>query len=105
MVADARFKNRGFTLIELMLGILVAGVLLALAVPSFQNLMANNALRTASADLVTAINTARSQAVSLRKDVILKQKIRTGRTAGKWSTTLLWTWKVSSISLPQGRSP
>ncbi|MFT6554461.1 MAG: type IV fimbrial biogenesis protein FimT [Alloalcanivorax venustensis] len=74
VVADARFKNRGFTLIELMLGILVAGVLLALAVPSFQNLMANNALRTASADLVTAINTARSQAVSLRKDVILKQK-------------------------------
>lgn len=74
MVADGRFKSRGFTLIELMLGISVAAVLLAVAVPSFQNVTANNALRTASADLVTAINTARSQAVNLRKDVVLKQK-------------------------------
>jgi type IV fimbrial biogenesis protein FimT len=74
VVSDTRFGSGGFTLIELMLGITVAAVLLALAVPSFQNVTANNALRTASADLITAINTARSQAVNLRKDVVLKQK-------------------------------
>jgi type IV fimbrial biogenesis protein FimT len=73
VVSDTRFGSGGFTLIELMIGIAVAGVLLALAVPSFQNLTANNALRSASADLITAINTARAQAVNLRVDIVLEE--------------------------------
>lgn len=79
MVADARLKNGGFTLIELMIGIAVAGVLLALAVPSFQNLMANNALRSSTADFITAVNTARAQAVNLRVNVTLEE------TGSSWS--------------------
>lgn len=84
MVSDTRLRSGGFTLIELMIGIAVAGVLLALAVPSFQNLTANNALRSSTADLITAINTARAQAVNLRVDVVLEE------TGSSWSDG----WKI-----------
>ena len=72
VVLDTGARSAGFTLIELMLGIAVAAVLLAVAVPSFQNVTANNALRATTADLVTAINTARAQAVNLRQPVVLR---------------------------------
>ncbi len=71
-VIGTRGENGGFTIIELMLGIVVAGILLAIAVPSFQNVIASNALRSTTSDLITALNTARSQAVSSRREVKLK---------------------------------
>ena len=65
-------SQAGFTIIELMIGLAVAGILLAIAVPAFNDLQARNALRATSADFITAINTARIQAVNLRTDVTLK---------------------------------
>ncbi|MFC6328153.1 GspH/FimT family pseudopilin [Alloalcanivorax gelatiniphagus] len=69
---NARAKGQGFTIIELMLTIGLAGILLAIAVPSFRSVTANIALRSSAADLITAINTARAQAVNLRKPVLLR---------------------------------
>ncbi|WP_323775385.1 GspH/FimT family pseudopilin [Alcanivorax sp.] len=69
------FKSRnqsGFTIIELMIGIAVAGVLLAVAVPAFNGLQERNALRSTAADFITAVNTARVQAINLRTSVTLK---------------------------------
>ena len=65
-------RQAGFTMIELMIGIVVAGVLLSIAVPSFNDFQARNALRSTAADFITAVNTARIQAVSLRTTVTLK---------------------------------
>lgn len=65
-------EEQGFTIIELMLAVGLAAVLLAIAVPSFQSVTANNALRSSTADLITAINTARAQAVNRRKPVVLR---------------------------------
>jgi len=66
-------SSRGFTLVELMIALLVAGILFALAIPSFQASSINGALRRTTGDLVTAINTARAQAVNLRVDIQLKE--------------------------------
>ena len=69
------FKSRnqfGFTVIELMIGIAVAGVLLTIAVPAFNDFQARNALRSTSADFIAAVNTARIQAINLRTSVVLK---------------------------------
>jgi type IV fimbrial biogenesis protein FimT len=69
------FKSRnqtGFTIIELMIGIAVAGVLLAVAVPAFTGFQERNALRSTAADFITAVNTARVQAINLRTSVTLK---------------------------------
>ena len=56
--------QRGFTLIELMVAIAIVGIVLALAVPSFYNYMLVQRLKSVSAQLVTDINYARSEAVS-----------------------------------------
>jgi type IV fimbrial biogenesis protein FimT len=54
---------------ELMFTIAVAGVLVAVAVPSFRSMIANNRLMTQSTEVVSAINFARSTAISRNKAV------------------------------------
>lgn len=53
----------GFTLIELMVTVVVAGVLLTLAVPSFRAMVAANRATALANEMVTALNLARSEAV------------------------------------------
>jgi type IV fimbrial biogenesis protein FimT len=55
--------GRGFTLIELLVTITIAATLAAVAVPSVQSFLRNNELSAASTALLTAINTARSEAM------------------------------------------
>lgn len=63
---------QGVTLLELMLGVAIAGIVLAFAVPSFENSIRNSRLRGTTMDLVSAINTARAQAINHRKTVTLR---------------------------------
>lgn len=63
---------RGITLLELMLGVAVAGIILAFAVPSFETSIRNSRLRGTTMELVRAINTARAQAINHRKSVTLR---------------------------------
>jgi len=56
-------KNPGFTLTELMITLSIAGILLSLAVPSFNETINNNRLTIYTNELVTALNLARSEAV------------------------------------------
>jgi len=73
MKTESKSRNqRGFTIIELMVGVVVAGGLLAIAVPTFNDFQARNALRSTSADFIAAVNTARIQAINLRTSVVLK---------------------------------
>jgi type IV fimbrial biogenesis protein FimT len=54
---------RGFTLIELMTAILVLGILLGFAVPSFREMTRNNRIAAAQNNLLTALNLARNEAL------------------------------------------
>lgn len=64
-----RFK--GFTLVEMMITIAVAAILIAIVMPSLENVAANNALSSTTRDLITTINTARSQSISTRTDILV----------------------------------
>ena len=59
----------GFTIIELMLAIAVATITLAIGVPSFVDLVRNNAAVTEVNDLVSALNLARSEAAGRGVDI------------------------------------
>lgn len=62
-------RNKGFTLVELMVTIAVAAILLAVALPSFQSISRNNAVRATTNDLISTINLARQQSMSMRTQV------------------------------------
>lgn len=53
----------GFTLLELLIAITVAGVALAIAVPSFTSIITSNQLSSTANELVGALNQARIQAI------------------------------------------
>jgi type IV fimbrial biogenesis protein FimT len=53
---------RGFTLIEMLVAITISAILVAIAVPSFQQTIASSKLTTATNDLYTSFTQARSDA-------------------------------------------
>ena len=53
----------GYTLIELMVTIIIAGILLGIAIPNFTSIISSNRLTTYANELVTSLNFARSEAI------------------------------------------
>ncbi|HER34420.1 MAG: GspH/FimT family pseudopilin [Halothiobacillaceae bacterium] len=66
-----RSRHQGFSLIELMITIVVAAILLAIAIPSFRNLILSNELTTTTNEWVTAVNLARSEAIKRSAPVVV----------------------------------
>jgi type IV fimbrial biogenesis protein FimT len=55
--------SRGFTLIELMIGLTLVALLLMLALPSFSTMLANQKLRAQAESIANGLQTARAEAV------------------------------------------
>jgi type IV fimbrial biogenesis protein FimT len=55
-------RTSGFTLLELMIGITLIAILMALAIPSFRDFTSSNRVTAANNDLITALNLARGEA-------------------------------------------
>ncbi|NZA26299.1 GspH/FimT family pseudopilin [Luteimonas sp. SJ-92] len=56
-------RQRGFTLVELMVTVAIVAILLAVGLPSFQGSMRSNRVATATNELVAALSLARSEAL------------------------------------------
>lgn len=83
-------RMRGFTLIELMIGIVVLAILAALAVPSFRTLILNQQSEAIGEDLVTAFQLARSEAVRRGGFVSVCPSSSDGTSCGgTWNNGLL----------------
>ena len=77
--------QQGFTLIELLTTVIIAGILLAIAVPNFNTFVQNNRLTTQINELVTSINLTRSEAIKRGfSSTICKSDTGTS-CAGNWS--------------------
>ena len=65
-------KEKGFTLIELMVTIAVLAIVAMIAAPSFGDLIAKRKLDTTARDFALVLGEARGQAISLRKNITIK---------------------------------
>jgi type IV fimbrial biogenesis protein FimT len=65
-----RSRHGGFTLLELMITLALAGILVTLAVPSMRQFMRNGRLATASNDLLHSLSIARTEAIKRQKRLV-----------------------------------
>lgn len=68
---SARRADRGFTLLEIMLAITIAGMILGLGVPAFGQYLRNSAMTSGANDLLGAMFVARSEAVKRRQQAVV----------------------------------
>lgn len=83
----------GFTLIELLIGMAVIGILVTLAAPSFTSFIADQRIKAASFDVMSALTLARSEAI--KRNAAAGTTVDLAPVSGNWSNG--WT-----ISVPGG---
>jgi len=64
MKTSPKAKSAGFTLIELMLGVAILGILLSVGMPSFTRMIRNAEIRSAAESVSNGVQRARAEAVS-----------------------------------------
>lgn len=69
--------SQGFTLTEILIVMVIVGVLATLAVPSFNELIASQRIKSMASDLNASLTLARSEAIKRNKNVTLSP-------AGTW---------------------
>jgi len=79
-----REQQSGVTIIELMIVIIIAGILMAVTVPMFEDSMKRNRKLSALEMVTGMVSTARSEAVSRATDVSLCASANTQTCAGNW---------------------
>lgn len=83
-----RRQQRGFTMTELGITVTIAAILAAIAVPSFQGIIATQRARTCASALYATLSKARSEAITLNANVTLQPK------AGGWQTG----WQILDVN-------
>ena len=74
--------KRGFTLIELMVAIAIAGLLVFLAAPSFTTFLRNSEIRSTSESLINGLRAAATEAANRNKRVTFE--LTTSATSADW---------------------
>lgn len=88
MLALAPHARRGVTLIELIIGIAIVAVLLAMGMPSFSSWMQSTQIRNAAEAIQNGLQLARSESVRRNTSVqFVLTSVLGGGTASDWSVS------------------
>lgn len=68
-MAFLKLKSAGFTLIELMIGVVILGILASIAFPSFQAMLRDSQTRNAAEAITNGLQKARGEAVARNTNV------------------------------------
>jgi len=78
------YNKKGFTLLELMVTIFIAGILASMAVPSFTQAISNNRMTTQVNGLLATLNYARSEAIKRSSNITLCKSTNKTSCGGNW---------------------
>jgi type IV fimbrial biogenesis protein FimT len=84
-------RNRGFTLVEMMIGLVIVGIGLTIAVPSFQGMTARNQVATQVNEFLVSVNLARGEASRRGRNVCIQS---VGPVAGEFGEG----WRVVEVN-------
>jgi len=101
-MGGAMQKNRGFTLIELMVTIAVLAVIASFAVPAFGDMLEKQNLKKSAEELIVVMNKARSKAVIERRPHIT---VNLAPSANAVDTNEELNWRPSGKSILKTGSP
>jgi len=93
-LARPAIRQRGFSLMELMLTLVIAATLIGVAVPAFRGLINSNRVLTQSNDIVAALNLARSEAITRNATITFCGAATATSTTCATSTTPWVAWVV-----------
>jgi type IV fimbrial biogenesis protein FimT len=65
----SKIRTLGFTLVELLIGIVILGILASIAIPSFQTWIRNSQIRNAAESITNGLQRARAEAVSQNTNI------------------------------------
>lgn len=86
----------GFTILELMIVLTIAGILSAIAIPSFTVFIKNNCMTTKAVLLVNSLQFARSEAIKRKESIALRTNPSVGNNANEWGGG----WRITDAGWP-----
>lgn len=94
----------GFTLLELMVVLAIAGVLAAIAIPAMGNFMRNSRITAAANDVMAALHFTRSEAIKRRQPVTLCTSANAQAATPACANSPFLTGWIAFVDLNQSES-
>lgn len=91
-------RHRGFTIVELMIGIVILAILTLLALPTFRDFRANTRIRNTADSIVHGVRMAQVEAIRRNENVTLEIDPAVGWTVSDATATAVVTETFDDVS-------
>jgi len=82
------YTQRGFTIIELMITVLLVAILLSIGIPSFASIFKQNRLAAQANTILSSVNYARAETINQNQNVVIAPNSAGTNWSGGWSVSV-----------------